>query len=127
MKKFLLIGLLLIVLVATLEPASAWTRHGSGHGYRHGSAHGYGHGYRHGYGYYPRGYSNFGVFIGPPAIFVPPPLPPLRYYYYDSYPPDRYYDYYEQGDRVWVPGYYEYRRTPYGWQRVWIPGHWEWR
>jgi len=116
MKKFLLIGLMLMILAVTVEPASAWTRHGYGHGY--------GHGYRH--GYYPRGYSNFGVFIGPPAIFVPPP-PPVGFYYSPSYPPDRYDDYYEQGDRVWVPGYWGYREAPYGRRRVWIPGHWEWR
>lgn len=124
MKRFLLIGLVLIVLAVTVEPASTWTRHGSGHGYRHGYGHGYGHGYRH--GYYPRGYSNFGAFIGPPAIFVPPP-PPVRFYYYRSYPPGDYNGYYEQGDRVWVPGYWEYRETPYGSKKVWIPGHWEWR
>jgi hypothetical protein len=26
-----------------------------------------------------------------------------------------------------VPGYWDYRRGPYGWERVWIPGHWQWR
>jgi hypothetical protein len=26
-----------------------------------------------------------------------------------------------------VPGYWDYRQGPYGWERIWIPGHWEWR
>ena len=104
MRKLFIFGLVLLILALTVGPASAWYRHG----------------------YPPRGHSHFGVFIGPPVIFVPPP-PPVRYYYYRSYPPGDYYDYYQQDDRVWVPGHLEYRETPYGWERVWIPGHWEWR
>ena len=63
---------------------------------------------------------HFGIFIGPPVFFFPPPPIYPRYYY----PPDYYYD---PGYRVWVPGYWDYSETPYGWQRIWIPGHWEWR
>jgi hypothetical protein len=68
---------------------------------------------------HPRGHSHFGVFFGPPVIYFTPP--PVYYRYY--YPPD----YYDPGYRVWVPGYWDYRETPYGWERIWIPGHWEWR
>jgi hypothetical protein len=68
---------------------------------------------------HPRGHSHFGFFIGPPVFFVPPPTVYPRYYY----PPE----YYDPGYRVWVPGYWDYRDTPYGWERVWIPSHWEWR
>jgi hypothetical protein len=106
MKKFLVLGTALLIVFLAAGSVSAWT------------------GYGHRYGHHP-GHSRFGVFIGPPVIFVPPP--PVRYYYYRSYPPDDAYDYYEQGDRVWVPGHLEYRETPYGWERVWVPGHWEWR
>ena len=108
MKKVLMVGVVLLILILTVGPASAWTRHGYRHGYPH------------------HGHSRFEVFIGPPVIFVPPP-PPVRYYDYRSYPPDDSYDYYERGNRVWVPGYWEYRSGPYGRERVWIPGHWEWR
>ena len=108
MKKLLILGMVFLILFLAVGPASAWTRQG----------------YR--YGHHPHGRSHFGVFIGPPVIFVPPP-PPVRYYYDRSYPPDDYNDYYEQDDRVWVQGHLEYMETPYGWKRVWVPGYWEWR
>ncbi len=68
---------------------------------------------------HPRVYSHFGIFIGPPVFFVPPLSVYPRYYY----PPN----YYDSGYRVWVPGHWDYRDTPYGWERLWIRGHWEWR
>ena len=105
MKKLLVLGIVFLIFSLTVGPASAWTR------------------YVHGDGHYPRGRSHFGFFIGPPVFFVPPP-PAVRYYYERSYPPD---DYYEQNDRVWVPGHWEHRKTRYGWERAWVPGHWEWR
>ena len=101
MKKLVILGIVFLILFLAVGSASARRGH-------------------------PRGHSHFGFFIGPPVIFVPPP-PPVRYYYDRSYPPDDYYDYYERGDRVWVPGYWEYRSGPYGRERVWIPGHREWR
>jgi hypothetical protein len=104
MKRLLILTMAFLMLFLAVGPASAWTR----------------------YGHHPRGRSHFGFFIGPPVILVPPP-PPVRYYCERPYPPDDAYDYYEQGDRVWVPGHLEYRETPYGWKRVWVPGHWEWR
>jgi len=107
MKKLLIVGLVLLILALTVGPVSAWTRHG------------------HSYGHHPHGRSHLGFFIGPPVFFVPPP-PPVRYYYYRSYPPEDYYEY-NRYDRVWVPGRWEHRKGPYGWERVWIPGHWEWR
>jgi len=105
MKKILLVGLVLLIFSLTVEPASAWYKQR----------------------FHPRGRSHHRAFIGPPVILLPPPPPPARYYYYRSYPPRDYYDYYERGYRVWVPGHWEHRRTPYGWKRVWIRGHWEWR
>jgi len=66
-----------------------------------------------------RGHSRSGVFIGPPVIYFAPP-PVYQRYYYPR-------DYYDPGDRVWIPGYWDYRESLYGWDRVWIPGHWEWR
>lgn len=97
MKKVLMMAMVLLIVLITVGSASAWHRHPRGH--------------RH----------QFGVFIGPPVIYVPLP-PPVRYHYY--YPP---YDYYDRGYRVWVPGYWDTRWTSYGWERVWIPSHWEWR
>jgi len=67
----------------------------------------------------------FSVYIGPPAVWVAPP------FYFRSYSPSYrinpydYDDYYRCGSyRVWVPGYWEERWTPYGWEKVWIPGYW---
>jgi hypothetical protein len=69
-------------------------------------------------------YGHFGVFIAPPPIWVAPP--PV--YYRGYYPPPSYYGqdyYYNDPYRVWVPGYWENRWTPYGWERIWIPGYWQ--
>ena len=63
---------------------------------------------------------HFGIFFAPPPIWVAPP--PV--YYRGYYPgPDYYYEPY----RVWIPGHWEERWTPNGWQNVWIPGYWEYR
>ncbi len=106
MRRTFITGLVLVILVVTVVPAFAWYRHG----------------------HHPRSHFHFGLIIGPPIVFAPPP-PVVRYYYYRPCPPPDYYEeyYYEERDRVWVPGHWEYRETPYGWRRVWIPGHWEWR
>jgi hypothetical protein len=98
MKKILMVGVVLLIIFLVAGPALAWRGHSRGHF---------------------RGRSHFGIFIGPPVFFVPPP-PVYHRYYYPR-------DYYYPGDRVWVPGYWDYRETPFGWERVWIPGHWEWR
>ncbi|MGQ9646355.1 MAG: hypothetical protein ACUVWO_07455 [Thermodesulfobacteriota bacterium] len=103
MKKILILSIASLVLVLSVGPASAWYGHRP----------------------YPRSHFHFGVFIGPPVILLPPP-PPVRYYYDRSDPPVDYYEY-DRVDRVWVPGYWEYRKGPYGWERFWVPGHWEWR
>lgn len=105
MKKFLIMGVLLLVILLSAGQASAW----------HRPAH-----HRH---------FGFGIIIGPPIILPPPP--PI--YYRDYYPPYGYYGpgyygppgYYDYGRRVWIPGHWEDRWTPYGWDRVWIPGYWE--
>ena len=94
MKKALLICIVLLITLLAVGQALAWRGH-------------------------PRVYSPFGIFIGPPVFFVPPPSVYPRYYY----PPN----YYDSGYRVWVPGHWDYRDTPYGWGRLWIRGHWEWR
>lgn len=97
MKKLLMISLILLAIFLTSGPASAW----------HGRSRGY-----------------FGVFIAPPPIVIGPPA----YYYRGYYPPPSYYPrYYYEPYRVWVPGHWEDRWTPYGWERVWIPGYWEYR
>ena len=97
MKKFIMISLVLLVIFLTSGSALAWHRHHRGH---------------------------FGIFIAPPPIWIAPP--PV--YYRGYYPPPGYYppDYYEPY-RVWVPGHWEERGTPYGWERIWIPGYWEYR
>jgi hypothetical protein len=97
MKKVLMICIVFLVILLTIGSASAWHRHP---------------------------YSNLRLFIGPPVVWVPPPV-----YYRGYYPPYDYVGpgYYEYGYRVWVPGYWEERWTPYGWERVWIPGYWEYR
>ena len=96
MRKFLIISIVLITIFLVTGAASAWYRP-----HRH-----------HHYG--------FGVFIGPPVIWAPPLY--YRYPYYPDYSPP--YGYYNYGYRVWVPGHWEERWTPYGWERVWIPGYW---
>ena len=66
---------------------------------------------------------HFGVFIAPPPIWIGPPAIIHRGYY----PPPSYYpppNYYEP-NRVWVPGHWEERWSPYGWERAWIPGYWQ--
>ncbi len=55
--------------------------------------------------------------VGPPAVYYP------RYYPAPNYYPPGYYAPY----RVWVPGHWEDRWTPSGWQRIWLPGYWEYR
>jgi hypothetical protein len=97
MKKIIMISLILLTIFLLSGSASAWRGHHRGH---------------------------FGIFIVPPPIWVA--SPPV--YYRGYYPPPSYYppDYYETY-RVWVPGHWVERWTPYGWQRVWIPGYWEYR
>jgi hypothetical protein len=70
-----------------------------------------------------RGHGGFGVFIAPPLLLPPPPV-----FYRGDYPPPSYNGpgyYYNDPYRVWVPGRWEQRWTPYGWQRVWVPGYWQ--
>jgi hypothetical protein len=95
MKKFLIIGLTLLAIFFASESAQA-----------------------HRWG--------FGVVIAPPLFLPPPPgiyyrgyYPPPGYYYGPNY-----YYYYNDPYRVWVPGHWEDRQTPNGWERVWIPGYW---
>jgi len=64
---------------------------------------------------------HFGVFIGPPRVWVGPPAVYYRGYYPPYYGPD----YYSGPSRYWVPGHWESRWTPYGWQRFWVPGYWQ--
>ena len=97
MKKILMIAMVSLIILLAAGLASAWCGHPGGHF---------------------RGHSHFGVFFGPRVFYVPPPPVYPRYYYPSDYYP---------GYRVWVPGYWGYRETPYGWGRVWIPGRWEWR
>lgn len=61
----------------------------------------------------------FGVFIGPPVVLAPPVYYGGYYAPYSYYGPGYYY-----GPRVWIPGHWEQRWTPYGWQRFWLPGYW---
>ncbi len=62
---------------------------------------------------------HFGIFIGP-RLWVGPPA----FYSPGYYPPPVYYS---SPYRAWVPGHWESRWTPYGWQRAWIPGYWAYR
>jgi hypothetical protein len=98
MKK-LIIMMTLILLTVFLSSGSAlaWRGHSRGHGH-------------------------FGIFIAPPPIWIGPPAIIYRGYY----PPPYHYppNYYEP-DRVWVPGHWEERQGPYGWEKVWIPGYWQ--
>lgn len=97
MKKVIVITLSLLIFLLTTGVASAW--------------------YRYPYHHY---YPHFGIFIGPPVIWTPPPVYYRGYYSpYSYYPPDSY------GDQAWVPGHWEERWTPYGWEKVWIPGYWQ--
>ncbi len=66
---------------------------------------------------------HFGIFIAPPRLWIGPP----GSYYPGYYPPPAYYGpgyYYSSPYRVWIPGHWESRWTPYGLQRVWVPGYW---
>ncbi len=99
MKKLLMITLIILAIFLSSGSASAWYRP---------------------YG----GFGHFGVFIAPPPIWVAPP--PI--YYRGYYSPPSYYGpdyYYNAPYRGWVPGHWENRRTPYGWERAWIPGYWQ--
>jgi len=99
MRKSILILLILISFLLMTDIASARDRRSYYHGYSHSQ----------------------GIYIGPPAVWISPPP-----YYRTYYPPYQYYppDYYGYSNRVWVPGYWEERWTPYGWERVWVPGYW---
>ena len=69
---------------------------------------------------------HFGIFIAPRPLWVGPPV----FYSPGYYPPPSYYGpgyYYSSPYRVWVPGYWEERWTPYGRERAWIPGYWKYR
>jgi hypothetical protein len=101
MKTLLIIGLMIATLLITagIASASGWHR-------------GYGHGHSH---------FSFGLFIAPPVYAVPPPM------YYRGYSPPYGYGYYPRSYRVWVPGYWGWRQSPYGWGRAWVPGYWDWR
>ena len=68
---------------------------------------------------------HFGIFVTPPPFWVGPPA----FYNPGYYPPPGYYgpNYYYAPSRVWIPGYWENRWTPYGRVRAWIPGYWEYR
>ena len=94
MKRFLMIGLILLAIFLTSGPALAW---------------------------YGRSHGHFGIFITPPPIVIGPPAFYYRGYYP---PPSYYPHYYYEPYRVWVPGHWENEWTPYGWERVWIPGYW---
>jgi len=97
MKRLLIVGAILVTLLLTTGAAFAWGGH--------------------------RGHSHFGfgLFIAPPVVVAPPPV------YHRSYYPPYDYGYYPRSDRVWIPGYWGWRQTPYGWEREWIPGYWDWR
>jgi hypothetical protein len=100
MKKLItiIISLILLTLFLSSGSALAWRGHSRGH---------------------------FGVFIAPPPIWVGPPA----YYHPGYFPPPSDYgpDYYYGPSRVWIPGHWEDRWAPHGWERVWIPGYWDYR
>jgi hypothetical protein len=64
----------------------------------------------------------FGIFIAPPIFVAPAPVYPYPYPYH--YRPYRDYGPYDHSYREWVPGYWEERWGPYGWERAWVPGYW---
>jgi len=64
-----------------------------------------------------RTHFGFGLVLPPPVVWAPPVVYP-SYPAYGNYGPGYY------GHRVWVPGYWENRWTPYGWTRAWISGYW---
>jgi hypothetical protein len=98
MKKLLFVGIIPVALLLTAGPAFAWSSGSHGH-----SSFG------------------FGLFIAPPVFAAPPPV------YHGGYYPSYGYGYHPRSYRVWVPGYWGWRHTPYGWERQWIPGYWDWR
>lgn len=63
---------------------------------------------------------SFGAFF-PPVVVWAPVVPPVVY---PTYPPYSYYSPGYYGYRLWVPGHWESRWTPYGWTRAWIRGYW---
>ncbi len=69
---------------------------------------------------------HFRGWIGPHIFLPPPPIvfSPPGVYFRGYYPPPAYYEPYYEPHRVWVPGHWEERQTPYGWERVWVPGYW---
>ncbi len=99
MKKYIMYILLCLILLSTIllnGEAFAWHRH-------------------------PHSYLRFGIVFAPPPIIIGPPV-----YYYPP-PPPIYYEpdyYYRCPNRVWVPGHWEERWTPYGWEKIWVPGYW---
>jgi hypothetical protein len=96
MKKLIIImTLILLTVFLSSGPALAWRGHSHGH---------------------------FGIFIAPPPIWIGPPVIIHRGYYP---PPDPYPPNYYEPNRVWVPGHWEERWAPYGWEKVWIPGYWQ--
>ena len=98
MRKFFIIISIFFIFLLTIDIAQAWHKYPYRHHYR-----------------------DFGIYIGPPVIVIAPPI-----YYRWYYPPYPYHPSYDcrYGYRVWVPGHWEERWTPYGWERVWVPGYW---
>ena len=66
---------------------------------------------RDGRSHYHRPSYHSGMYTGPPGTWISPPV-----YYRSYYPPYRAYPSYGYDYRVWVPGYWEERWTPYGWK-----------
>ncbi|MFB3885322.1 MAG: hypothetical protein ACE144_08830 [Thermodesulfobacteriota bacterium] len=100
MKKEIVIivtVLLVILLVAGVSFASGWGHRGHFRGH---------------------GHSGFGIFIGPPLIWAPPPVYHRHYYPPPVYEGPRY------RDPAWVPGHWEERYGPDGREWVWVPGYW---
>ncbi|MGQ9509719.1 MAG: hypothetical protein ACUVTN_10015 [Thermodesulfobacteriota bacterium] len=105
-RKVINLSLFFLILFSSMGVASAWERHSH---------------------WRPHFHIGF-------QIILPPPPPILLYppvVIYREYSPSYYYDgprYYREGYREWVPGHWEERWTPYGWERIWVPGHWRyWR
>jgi len=72
----------------------------------------------HGRGRHHWGWSGSPAWRGPPPNYYWPGYW-TPYYSYPLYPC------YQQ--RIRIPGYWEWRRTPLGWKRIWIRGYWEYR
>ncbi|MCJ7704842.1 MAG: hypothetical protein MUO28_04800, partial [Desulfobacterales bacterium] len=69
------------------------------------------------YPYHHRHPYRSGIHIGPPDIDITSGL--LSVILPSLSSPSFLYGY-----RVWVPGYWEERWTPYGCESAWVPGHW---